>query len=135
MAGRPPTPTPILKAQGTYREDRHARRADGAFPRGKPTCPKFLTGEARSEWNRQVKALAQAGVLSLVDRVLLAAWCATWQQYVEAEGDNGERRRLVDALVKLGREFGFSPVARAKVATTGQAPEVDALDEFLEGAG
>lgn len=126
-----PTPTPILKARGTFREDRHGKRADTAFEVGRPTCPGFLKGEAKREWDRQTKALLAAGVLTLVDRAVLAAWCATWQKYVEQQDNTVECRKLVDSLVKLARELGFSPVARARVTTARQEPEADALDVFL----
>ena len=131
-----PAPTPILKSRGTFREDRHGKRVE-SFPAGKPTCPKHVKGEAKAEWNRQVKALAQAGVLSLVDRALLADWCILWSLSIQAakEQDRVEYRKLVELQVKVGTQLGFSPVARARVTALPEAGEVDKLDEFLGETG
>lgn len=54
---------------GTFRGDRHG---DGAVagaegPKGVPTPPKPLEGDALEEWNRTVQRLQQLGTLSTVD--------------------------------------------------------------------
>ncbi len=83
-AGRPPTPTGLLKLRGAYRGDRHGDRAEPALPAGAPSCPTWLDAEAKAEWKRQVAGLEAAGLVAKVDRALLTAWCRAWSTFVHA---------------------------------------------------
>ena len=141
MKGRPPTPVPVLKTRGTFREDRHGDRLEIAAE--KPTCPEWLKGEAKKEWNRQIKELVKAGVIAKLDRGLLAAWCDAWAAFgnlsgriaaIEellpgADAEHAERlekqlwrlaiqkERSLATLLKISDRFGFSPAARARLKT------------------
>lgn len=50
-----------------------------------PTCPKWLVGEARREWQRLAPQLMSVGLLTELDRGTLALVCAAWGRYVSAE--------------------------------------------------
>ena len=50
-----------------------------------PDCPPHLTGEAEREWHRLSEELIRYGMISKVDRGVLAMICTTWARYVEAE--------------------------------------------------
>lgn len=128
LRGPQPTPTPILKARGTFRAGR--RRNEPAYPAAAPACPKFLGAEAKAEWRRQVKHLHEAGLLQATDRAVLAAYCEAWGEFVVLLGKAQEKGygeqvdwRLVnlknaaaERLVRLAGQFGFSPAARVRLA-------------------
>jgi P27 family predicted phage terminase small subunit len=50
-----------------------------------PEPPEHLDTEALAEWSRIVPALAERGILAILDRAALASWCACWSRHVEAE--------------------------------------------------
>ena len=82
---RPPKPTALLHLQGTYREDRHGRRSREPQARGRLDAPDWLAPEARAEWDRVVEAYAEAGVVTPLDRAMLATFCELWARFVEAD--------------------------------------------------
>lgn len=150
MPGPPPTPTPILNARGSWRAK--VRTQEPIPAKQTPGCPAFLKGEARLEWNRQVKALAKMGCLAKCDRGSLALYCEAWGEFAEAVyllAENGPvieserygkvrrktlmvfRNKAAERLIKLADRFGFSPAARARVRA--EAPKKDTgpqLDAF-----
>ena len=84
MRGRPPKPTALKVLSGTFRKDRQNRREP------KPTatlpgCPKFLDAMAKAEWRRITPELARLGLLTLIDRASLAAYCQMWSRWQQAE--------------------------------------------------
>ncbi len=86
--GRKPQPTAKLKASGQYREDRHKRRDEPKVPSAKPSCPKQLSKEARKIWRAKCKELMAVGILTRLDREILAMYCQCWANYTEAlDGD------------------------------------------------
>jgi P27 family predicted phage terminase small subunit len=50
-----------------------------------PECPPHLKGEAEREWHRLSGELVRYGMISKVDRGVLAMICTIWARYVEAE--------------------------------------------------
>jgi P27 family predicted phage terminase small subunit len=139
MRGPQPTPTAILKARGSRLVA--GRAGEVEFPAGTPQCPAWLAEEAQAEWKRQVKQLKTAGVLCLVDRAALAAYCDAWAEFVTCctafeermkdglplafqravnEGIVNAKARAVERLLRLAREFGFTPAARARIKGPGE---------------
>jgi len=131
-----PTPTPILEARGSWRAK--GRIGEVQFKRGRPARPDWIKGDARAEWDRQVKQLDDAGILQKVDGAILACWCETWGEYVSAIRElaklpagglllktaaggfmpnplvwikNAAKRQLVT----LAGQFGFTPAARTRI--------------------
>lgn len=74
--GPQPTPSEILKGRGTFRADR--RSGEPSVKVARPSCPTWLKGEARAEWNRQVRQLVAMRVIAKVDRAALAVYCDAW---------------------------------------------------------
>lgn len=132
--GRKPLPTAIRKANGN--PGRRAWNHDEPIPpRTLPTCPRHLSVLARTEWRRIAACLHDMGVLTLVDRAALAAYCQAWGRWVEAE----ERLKETPILIRtpsgyvqqspwlsvanrqleiMGRymaELGITPAARSRV--------------------
>jgi P27 family predicted phage terminase small subunit len=151
MRGPAPTPTAILEARGSPRAK--LRLGEPRLPVERPSCPAWLKGEARAEWNRQAKALESAGILARCDRALLVAYCEAWGEFLQARQEleaNGYtfttdkgyvgpspwvaiRNRAVERLVKLADRFGFSPAARARlhvVSDHGSEPDNGKLRFF-----
>lgn len=131
--GPAPTPTATLEARGSWRAK--ARPGEPRPPVVRPTCPQWLSTEAKAEWRRKVKLLEQMGALAEIDGSMLAAFCESWAEYVEAckliqksgtiiktTGGNliqnpavPIRNRAWARAVAIGKEFGFSPSARARL--------------------
>ena len=107
-----------------------------------PDCPPHLTGEAEREWHRLSEELIRYGMISKVDRGVLAMICTTWARYVEAEemiertakaaGGSGlfvkspngypiqspwlaVSTKAMESYRAFLCEFGLSPAARSRV--------------------
>ena len=100
-----------------------------------PEPPEPLTGYALEEWNRITPILFRLGLISSVDSIALAMYCAavkTWRK-AEEELDNetltintsnlnviqnpliGIRNTAIEVARKLLTEFGMTPSSRASV--------------------
>lgn len=130
---RPAQSKSELQLYGTYREDRHGK---GDLPPEKPSCPSWLSKEAKAEWKRIVPTLVGKVNAHKIDRALLAAYCQTWADYHRAVtelakiGDTYEsttesggviwrlhplvqvRNTARQDLVRMGSKLGLSPSAR-----------------------
>ena len=133
--GRKPKPTALKKAEGNPGK-RALNHAEPEPPEGLPSCPEHLSEAAREEWARVAGTLHGMGVLSIVDRAGLAAYCQAYGRWVEAERRLAEGPQLVRTpsghvqqspwmgvankqLEIMGRymaEFGMTPASRSRVA-------------------
>jgi phage terminase small subunit len=84
MSGPPKKPTAWRRAEGN-RGKRAWNHAEPQPPEGTPDCPEHLSDEARAEWHRLVDTLVKMGVITIVDRAVLAAYCQAYGRWVEAE--------------------------------------------------
>lgn len=113
----------------------------------KPPIPKFLKGEARKEWNRIAKRLHECGLLTYIDRGVLALYCAAWGRWVDAyeqvsaEGFEavvvsekgglyqnpwvGIASNAAKDVLKFGEKLGLSPAARSAI----KLPQADVEDD------
>lgn len=118
---------------------------------GVPTRPEWLSAEAKREWRRVAPELARLGLLTKVDRALLAAYCECWAQYVAAvkdirkhgttfttdKGYEGPRpavgiaAKMIEKMGQLSAKFGFTPSDRAKLAMP-EPKQEDPFDAFLK---
>ncbi len=136
IGGRRPTPTAIRRANGNP-----GRRAwnhnEPVPPDALPRCPAFLSPVAQKEWRRLANTLHKMGVLTVVDRAALAAYCAAYGRWVEAEEKLKETPTLFKTpagyvqqspwlgiankqLELMGRymvELGITPASRSRVVT------------------
>ena len=103
-------------------------------------CPPELKGEARREFKRTAKLLAEAGITTAIDKPALVGYSLAWGRLHEAlehleqeemivPGINGapminQWKRLEDiALADMRRfavELGMTPSARTKVSAVGK---------------
>jgi P27 family predicted phage terminase small subunit len=115
-----------------------------------PTCPDFLTGAAKIEWKRIVDDLLVMGVLSRIDRAMLAVYCQAWADWkmareklaAKAHGAAYEdmtpsgykqmsvwlqiANRAEERMRVAGASFGLNPSARSSMNV--QAPQGKQLD-------
>ena len=149
MPGPQRTATAELKARGS----RYVRQRDNEpqydDSRG-DMCPGWLTSEARVEWDRIVPILLAAGVFTVADRSVVAAYCQSLADYqvatvaLTAEGTivetkKGERRRnplttvqrdARTAMLRYIQELGLSPASRSKVQAR-SVEKNDPTEKFL----
>src|SRR4051812_24455299 len=101
MKGRKRKPNALRALQGNA-----GKRPLPPEPRmrvGIPACPRHLSGEARAEWARIVPELQAADLLRLCDRAALAAYCACYGRWAQAEDLIEEKGLTYDAngLMKI----------------------------------
>ena len=108
MASPHGTPTEVLKARGTFREDRHGGRPQGNNCR--PDCPGDMRGEALTIWKRTIERLEAMKILDSVDGEYLADYChaaaevvACRKVYAEQQGKlkRLQNSRAKDVLQKI----------------------------------
>jgi P27 family predicted phage terminase small subunit len=151
MIGRKPKPTALKLLAGN--PGHRPLNADEPKPSGTPTCPEHLNETANSEWNRISGELSALGLLTLVDRAALAAYCMVYARWVDAElniqkygtviktkaGNAiqnpyvGVANRALDLMYKFQSEFGMTPSSRSRLSVTpsSQAP-AGSWDEFID---
>lgn len=149
MRGRKPKPTAVKILEGNPGK----RPLNDAEPRPTaklPPCPKHLNDEAKKEWRRISKELLKAGLLTTIDRAVLATYCQAWGRWVEAEEQLRKHGPIVKSpsgypiqnpylsvankamqqMQKVMPELGMTPSSRSRIKAEGPSP-ADELAEFL----
>jgi P27 family predicted phage terminase small subunit len=149
--GRKPLPTKLKVLRGTARDDRTNRDEPQPVP-ALPTCPEHLNDEARAEWTRLCAEMHDLGMLTKLDRIVLAAACACFARWAEAErqiaalgcvvrGTNGGAQlspwlsvanKALEQMKGYLIELGLTPSSRSRVRVA-PASLYDPFDEFLGG--
>ncbi len=140
MKGRKRIPNKIIEIRGgashTHRKQKDG--GQGLVPKI-PSCPSHLDKEAKKEWKRVSKALYAIGLITELDRGLLAAYCEAYSRWVMAtnsvnidgmmiECGDGQKlnpcvkvaREAYDQMIKVGTLFGMSPSSRASLSIANQ---------------
>lgn len=148
MVGRRPKPRAAKVLHGTFRKDRAA--GTEPQPAGKPKCPRWLAGTARTAWRRLVPDLVRIGLLTAADADVMAAFCQARADFETAarqlvkEGHTFEDRfgqprphpavgiqaKAVAQLRQLGAELGLTPSGRVRLAVP--EPEDDDPEDVLD---
>ena len=148
------TPTRVLALRGSWRAKTRALEPEP--PPGRPRCPRWLAREAKRVWRDLLPQLDRMGLLARCDRLALARYCQMWAKWRECEewmsehGDvypekDAEGRvvglreyphvarsiRLSEALLRLEKQFGLTPSARAGLDVPQRPPEMDVFQEWL----
>lgn len=133
--GPAPKPSALKLIQGTYRKDRAAHN-EPTPDVSIPTCPSFLKPAAKREWRRITKELEALGLISQIDRAVLAVYCqayATWQEmekiierdgavqststgYLAQHPAVSMRDKAIEQMMKAAAQFGFTPSSRTRVS-------------------
>ncbi|MHB1156062.1 MAG: phage terminase small subunit P27 family [Phycisphaerales bacterium] len=130
------------KRRGSYRIDRHGGKH--ITPGEPPKRPPWLDGEAAAIWDDLLPPLIAAGIpLRSVDAFALARYCSMlewWRQCqadIEAHGSTFTNARgreverpavrqaatLADGMLRIEREYGMSPTARARLPLVDPKPD------------
>jgi len=148
--GRKPTPSATRRAEGNPGR-RPLNELEPQLPAEAPECPEHLDQEAKKEWGRVVKLLETAGIITQVDRAVLAAYCRAWSLYLEADQTiqkyglmlisakgvpyQSPYLNTMTAALKDVRsyaaELGMTPSSRSRVEKVGAGG--DGFDEFVQG--
>lgn len=116
-----------------------------------PKCPHWLDKEAKREWKRVAPELHRLGLLTVVDRTALAAYCqlyARWRKAEEAIRGKGMSfktesgyessipeikiaERTLQLIKAFCAEFGMTPSSRGSMQLPGQKEE-DEFDKLLD---
>ena len=142
MNGRRPKPTHLKLLDGNPGR----RPINGAEPRpsaGLPTCPAHLNPSAKAEWKRLARELQAIGILTLIDRGVLAGYCQSWGRWVEAERKLKETPALLrtpagyvqlspwlsianrerELMLRYMAELGLTPSSRTRLAVQMPGPK------------
>ena len=154
--GPRPQPSELQKRLGTYRPDRRAGEATSA--RCVPPRPSWMGPAAKKCWTKISPWLNKAGLLTRLDQVSLALLCEALADFlaardiVDCEAEKGGVRFITttdkgnviqhpvvgvmnkahERLVKLLREFGMTPSARAGIAIANKEAEADPMTELFQ---
>lgn len=150
--GPRPVPTERLKLVGS----RHAydRKNEPAAILGDPVMPDWLPDGAKLQWRIMVDRLRGMQVLSAGDREALSQFCCAWSEYerlesvcrtaeftvetarggVMANPIFGMRDKAWDRVLKMGREFGYTPAARADISKVRSPQKTDKTRFFGKGS-
>lgn len=155
MRGRKPKPNAVKRFDGNPGK-RAIRGDEPKPPTSMPSCPAHLSATAKTEWKRLARVLNEVGLLTQVDRAVLASYCQCYGRWVEAERKLAETPPLlktpagyvqaspwiaisnkqVELMARLMAEIGLTPSARSRLAIsmrTGPKPwEYDGRDDRID---
>ncbi len=152
MKGRKPKPTELKKLAGNPGR-RPLNENEPKIRAGKPRCPGHLNDYAKGVWKRVAPLLYEAGLLTLIDRDMLAAYCIEVGRSIEAEEilketsnviRNSNNNLVVNPWVRIGDraretytrlavEFGMSPSSRSRVTVEIGGEEISLAELLFEG--
>lgn len=152
--GPPKKPTALKLIEGTFRQDRAVNEAEPEIQI--PDAPEHLSEEAKVEWARVSRDLYSLGLMSLIDRAALAAYCEAWSDWVDAtracstvDGHDRKvirtqhgnfvenpyytiKKRSAEIMHKFLTEFGMTPASRSRInISTGEGTQVDAAERYF----
>lgn len=158
VRGRKPKPT-HLKIVGGNAGKRKLNENEPKFAVSLPPPPAFLSKEAMVEWRRVSQDLYTAGLLSKVDRAVLAAYCQAYGRWEQAEktlsimaardeltnglmirttGGNAIQNPIVGIankaaldMVRYAEQFGMTPSARSRIEAAPPTQEDQIADRFF----
>jgi P27 family predicted phage terminase small subunit len=145
VSGRKPVPARLNDLRGN--PGKRKKRKEPEPEVAETTCPGWLEGEAKEEWDRLAPELKRLGLLTVVDLPAFAGYCQSFKRWREAEravsiailagglgiavsqGLEGMARERLRLMKTLAAEFGFTPASRSKVSAKPQE-EKDPFEDF-----
>ena len=141
-------PDEVKKKQGTSRKCRISRTITASGTLDPQLPPTGLTQDAKDAW-RMALENSKPGQIGVLDAALLERWCRAWAGYrrlaaeVTHDGYTIETptgrtvlhpsfvamQALSGEMLKMEKELGFTPVARARVPVT---PDAGPSNPFIE---
>ena len=156
MPGRPRKPTKLHELSGwpSHVSKSRKQRREPQPEKDLGDCPPYIKGLAGAEWKRVAPELSRLGLLTVVDRAALEAYCTAYARWREAEDllkEQGyiiERKevpavnpafsvahRCMDQMRRICVEFGFTPASRSKITAVGDGDGDPDEDFFMGGGG
>lgn len=151
--GRTPTPTKLRLLRGN--PGHRPLPPDEPMPATDiPECPDHLDKDAQQEWMRLVPELEKLGLITLLDRATLGAYCSAYSMWRQAEQELpalakklakargglrgqllnernliiGQRRNALREMNTYLQHFGLSPASRPRVhAGSGHQPDLPGM--------
>lgn len=151
--GPPPKPSALRLLEGGNRGRRPLplNEPQPSRPPAVPPPPPYVSGYARTEWERVIGDLCATGVYANVDQTMLAAYCMAYGRWRLAE-DVASRLAVQDPtthglllktqsgnvvqnpavgvanvarrdMLRLAAEFGLTPSGRVALDNSGQHPD------------
>ena len=116
-----------------------------------PEPPEHLSKIAKEEWNLVAPALYNCGVLSIIDRAALGAYCQAYGRWVMAETELakvemvretskgtlvqsplvGIANKAANDMVKFAAEFGMTPSSRTRLSVDKKTPDASPASKYL----
>ena len=128
--GRKPKPRKLKLVEGNPGKRKINRREPQ--PKSEiPTCPRQLNATARAEWKRVSAILHRNGLISLLDRAALAAYCSSYARYIYFEAKLAKKPSL--AIQKLGTKA--NPYEQASPMFTIMKQSMKDMNSFLAKFG
>jgi P27 family predicted phage terminase small subunit len=142
--GRKPVPTALKIIRGNPGKRPISKTEPKPSAERDPHCPDHLDATAKVEWNRLLPILKGMKVLTEADYIALANLCGSFSMLIKAQTDLNKTgllfktatgyvqqspligiiTRCTEQVNALCREFGLTPSARTRIATTdGKSPE------------
>jgi P27 family predicted phage terminase small subunit len=152
VRGPAPTPTALLEGRGSWRSG--LRISEPVSDVESPPCPKWIQGEAKTEWERIVPELLLRRTLSKSDLAMLAGYCQAWGEFANATRrvnalDTGNKKykglmidhprvvlgRAFERMCKAAQQFGLSPASKTRLNAEPQKKQSDGKSRFFGQAG
>jgi P27 family predicted phage terminase small subunit len=135
MPGPLPIPTSILEARGSWRAKVRTAAGEPRPPVRAPSCPGWLSKDAKVEWRRAARVLVAMRVLCEGDRAVLTGYAQAWAEFRQADeaiqrtgllvkdAEGGLKRNPLlavrnaahERMVKDAAQLGLTPAARTRV--------------------
>jgi len=158
MAKPGPRPTPTAKKKLHGNPGRRPLPENEPEPRmedGIPEAADHLDELGKKEWDRMAAELYPTGVMSVVDRTALEAYCSEYSKWVFASGQIQKHGMLIKAqsgfpmqspylqianksqaeMRKWLCELGCTPSSRTRVSRVQKDEKKDPLQEFQDKGG
>ncbi len=131
--GPAPKPAAVKRLEGNPGK-RQIKGAPQPQPQA-PSCPSWLSAEARTEWQRLAPELERMGLLTALDQAAFACYCAAYahwrdcQRVIEEEGplyvtpagrlrerpEVEMAKQAARAVREFAAEFGLTPSSRGRM--------------------
>ena len=146
-SGRNRLPVAQLKANGTYRADRHKDRDREPQPQGrlmKPLGLEMIDPVADALWEQFITPMSETGALTSADAhavMSLMWWHEKWRDLAELY-ENTMNMKVFEKMVKAWEKFeslalqlGYTPVARTrmKVPLSDEDDSATGIEKFMNG--
>jgi P27 family predicted phage terminase small subunit len=150
MRGRKPKASVIKLITGN--PGRRPPNAQEAKPAIKiPPPPDVLKDEALREWNRVTVLLAEVGLITHLDRAIVAGYCIAWQRWLECErmlvatgmvvkAPSGypmyspylaASNKALEQLRQFSEQIGLTGSSRSRIKAGDPGGSVDSAESFL----